>query len=58
MVMTDCFERKIGTTFVKGYSDLPPLMTPFVLIADIDNAVMVVTTVVVRINMKPSIMPA
>lgn len=29
---------------------IPPFMTPFVLIADIDRAVMDVTTVVVRIN--------
>lgn len=38
--------------------DLPPLMTPFVLIADIDSAVIVVTAVVVSINKKPSMMPA
>uniref|UniRef100_A0A1A9UTS9 Uncharacterized protein n=1 Tax=Glossina austeni TaxID=7395 RepID=A0A1A9UTS9_GLOAU len=33
-------------------------MTPFVLIADIDNAVILVTTVVVSINTKASRMPA
>lgn len=32
----------------------PPLIRPFVLIADIDNAVIVVTTVVVSINKNDS----
>lgn len=32
---------------------VPPLMRPFVLIADIDKDVIVVTTVVVRINKIP-----
>lgn len=31
----------------------PPLITPFVLIADIERAVIVVTTVVVRIKNRP-----
>lgn len=43
-------------TSLKFY--LPPFMTPFVLIADIDNAVILVTIVVVKIKMKPSMMPA
>lgn len=38
--------------------NLPPLTTPFVLIADIDNAVIVVTTVVVKIKIVPSTIPA
>lgn len=38
--------------------NLPPLTTPFVLIADIDKAVIVVTTVVVEIRKMPWRTPA
>lgn len=37
---------------------LPPLMTPLVLIADIDKDVILVTIVVVKINRKPCKIPA